>query len=127
VRDVREDVERLAGYYDRTDLSSEIEQAELDESVDQDPMVTTSLRLPKSVLDEVRKQAALAGLKPTQLMRQWMEQRAAESAGERRREVLVEAMRIFLEASQAEAAKTREAVHLELESLRDLLERRLAG
>ena len=127
MRDVREDVERLAGYYDRTDLSSEIEQAELDESVDQDPMVTTSLRLPKSVLDEVRKQAALAGLKPTQLMRQWMEQRAAESAGERRREVLVEAMRIFLEASQAEAAKTREAVHLELESLRDLLERRLAG
>ena len=126
VRNVREDVERLAEHYDETDLSGEIAQAELDESVDQDPMITTSLRLPKSVLDKVREHAARAGLKPSQLMRQWIEQEAAETAEDRRRAFLLETVRIFQEASHAERVRVREDVHAELEPIRELLER-LAG
>jgi uncharacterized protein (DUF4415 family) len=40
-----------------------------------DPMVTTSLRLPKSLLDWVRAQADQEHTRPTALMRQWIEQR----------------------------------------------------
>ncbi len=40
-----------------------------------DPMITTSLRLPKSLLDWVREQAAAEHTKPTALIRRWIEQR----------------------------------------------------
>jgi len=46
--------------------------------VDVDPMVTTSLRLPKSLLDRVREQAAAEHVKPTALVRRWVEQRHAD-------------------------------------------------
>jgi hypothetical protein len=39
-----------------------------------DPMITTSLRLPQSVLDRVRVLAARDGVKPTALIRRWTEQ-----------------------------------------------------
>lgn len=42
-----------------------------------DPMITTSLRLPKSVLDRVRLLAARDGVKPTALIRRWTEQACA--------------------------------------------------
>jgi len=38
-------------------------------------MVTTSLRMPKSLLDWVRGQAAKEHVRPTVLIRQWIEQR----------------------------------------------------
>ncbi len=38
-------------------------------------MITTSLRLPKSLLDWVREQAAAEHTKPTALIRRWIEQR----------------------------------------------------
>jgi hypothetical protein len=38
-------------------------------------MITTSLRLPKSLLDWVRDQAAADGSRPTALIRRWIEQR----------------------------------------------------
>ncbi|GLZ35970.1 hypothetical protein Lesp02_81570 [Lentzea sp. NBRC 105346] len=78
MRALREkDLTKLAEHYDTTDLSSELEHAELDETVDPDPMITTSLRLPKSVLDRVRARAADEGVKPTALMRRWVEQASA--------------------------------------------------
>ena len=42
-----------------------------------DPMITTSLRLPQSVLDRVRVLAARHGMKPTALIRRWTEQACA--------------------------------------------------
>ena len=42
-----------------------------------DPMITTSLRLPQSVLDRVRLLAARNGVKPTALIRRWTEQASA--------------------------------------------------
>lgn len=69
-------LERLAEYYDTHDTSKELEQAELvEEPMDPDPMVSLSLRLPKSLLDWVRAQARTEHTKPTQLIRRWIEER----------------------------------------------------
>ncbi|TDN65407.1 hypothetical protein C8E95_6894 [Pseudonocardia autotrophica] len=46
-----DELERLRQHYDHTDLSGSIDRARLDTDVDPNPMVTTSLRLPKDVLD----------------------------------------------------------------------------
>jgi hypothetical protein len=43
-------------------------------------MISLSLRLPKSVLDWVRTQACTEHIKPTQLIRRWIEER--RSTGE---------------------------------------------
>ncbi len=74
-------LQRLAEYYDTHDTSTELERAErVDEPVDPDPMVSLSLRLPKSLLDWVRTQARTDHTKPTQLIRRWIEER--RSSGE---------------------------------------------
>jgi hypothetical protein len=71
-------LQRLAEYYDTHDTSNELERAELvEEPVDPDPMVSLSLRLPKSLLDWVRAQALAEHTKPTQLIRRWIEERRA--------------------------------------------------
>jgi hypothetical protein len=71
-------LQRLAEYYDTHDTSPELEQAELvDEPVDPDPMVSLSVRLPKSLLDWVRGQARAEHTKPTQLIRRWIEEHRA--------------------------------------------------
>lgn len=69
-------LQRLAAYYDIHDTSDELERAErVDEPADPDPMVSLSLRLPKSLLDWVRTQARTEHTKPTQLIRRWIEER----------------------------------------------------
>lgn len=68
-------ITELAKYADTHDLSAELEQAHREDTTDPDPMITTSLRLPKSLLDWVRDQAAVDGSRPTALIRRWIEQR----------------------------------------------------
>jgi hypothetical protein len=70
-----ERVEALREHYDTTDQSLMVERAVLETDVVADPMVTTSLRLPKSLLDWVRVQAEQQDLKPTALIRRWVEER----------------------------------------------------
>ncbi|MFD7598729.1 hypothetical protein ACFV6D_37615 [Kitasatospora sp. NPDC059812] len=41
-------------------------------------MITTSLRLPEPVMDEVRRRARERGLKPTAIMREWIEAAVAD-------------------------------------------------
>lgn len=65
----------LREHFDTTDLSDDIEAATWDTTVEPDPMVVTSLRLPKSLLDWVREQAAAERVKPTALIRRWIEDR----------------------------------------------------
>ncbi|GAA1070776.1 hypothetical protein [Nocardiopsis composta] len=72
----REGLDRLAERFETEDQSAAIERAERDDSAPAEPMVVTSLRLPKPVMDAVRDQAAERGVKPTQLMREWVEERA---------------------------------------------------
>jgi hypothetical protein len=68
-------LERLAEYYDTHDTSTELERAEpVDEWANPDPMVSLSLRLPKSLLDWVCTQARTEHTKPTQLIRRWIEE-----------------------------------------------------
>jgi hypothetical protein len=74
-------LQRLAEYYDTHDTSDELKRAELiEEPADPDPMISLSLRLPKSLLDWVRTQARTEHTKPTQLIRRWIEER--RSTGE---------------------------------------------
>ena len=70
-----ERVAALREYYDTTDQSMMIDRAVLETDVATDPMVTTSLRLPKSLLDWVRDQAEEQDMKPTALIRRWVEER----------------------------------------------------
>jgi hypothetical protein len=97
---------QLRDHYDTTDLSAEIERAHWETEVESDPMVTTSLRLPKSVLDWVRQQAEAEHVKPTALIRRWIEQQREERAEDvsGRLERLVERLEVAVVA-EAEAPK----------------------
>jgi len=46
-------------------------------------MIITSLRLPKSLLDWVRDQAAAEVLRPSALLRRWIEERRDDTGGSR--------------------------------------------
>lgn len=72
----REKMLELREYYDTHDTSEEMEHGTLvTEPPDPDPYVSTSLRLPKSLLDWVRAQAEAEHVRPTALIRAWIEER----------------------------------------------------
>ena len=77
-------VDELREYYDNTDLGDVFATGHWEEDeVDPDPMIVTSLRLPKSLLDWVRARAEQERIKPTALIRHWIEDaRAAARAGD---------------------------------------------
>jgi hypothetical protein len=64
----------LRDEFDNNDQSDAIERGVIETDVGLDPMVTTSIRLPKSLLDWVRVQAAAENLKATALIRKWIEE-----------------------------------------------------
>ena len=68
-------LDEIAAHAATHDFSSEMEQGVWETDAVSDPMVTTSLRLPKSLLDWVREQAAAQHVRPSGLIRQWIEQR----------------------------------------------------
>lgn len=68
-------LDEIAAHAQVNDFSTEMEQGVWETESDADPMVTTSLRLPKSLLDWVREQSAAQHLRPSGLIRQWIEQR----------------------------------------------------
>ena len=64
----------LREIFDSSDLSDSNEQAEVDDgaaSADE-VMVSTSIRLPRSLMERVRTHAAEAGVPTTSLIRQWV-------------------------------------------------------
>lgn len=71
--------ERLAEHYDTTDTSEELAGAERDDAAPAEPMVTTSLRLPRSTMERLRHEARRQGVRPTQLIREWVETALAET------------------------------------------------
>ena len=73
-----QELARLRDHYDHADLTTDVERARWETDVDPDPMVTTSLRLPKSLLDWVRQQAEAEQVKPTALIRRWIERQRTE-------------------------------------------------
>jgi hypothetical protein len=73
-------LEELATYFDKHDFSAEMEEGKwVTPETETEPMITTSLRLPRSVMDAVRSEANGRGIKPTQLVREWVEERLARS------------------------------------------------
>lgn len=76
-------LDEITEYAQTHDFAAEMEQGTWEEQTDPDPMVTTSVRLPKSLLDWVREQAATQHVRPSVLIRQWLEQqRDTETVGE---------------------------------------------
>ena len=70
----------LRDYYDKTDVADEFTGAELDMRTTDEVMVSTSIRLPQSLVDTVRAQAAALGIPATTLMRQWVIEKATTPA-----------------------------------------------
>jgi uncharacterized protein YceH (UPF0502 family) len=69
-----DELERLARHYEDTDASDEIAAGR---TVTPEPMITTSLRLPRAVVDELRREAAGRGVRYTALLREIAEQHVA--------------------------------------------------
>jgi uncharacterized protein YdiU (UPF0061 family) len=104
----REQLEQLAEDYEAGDASAELERAEYDDSTTAEPMVTTSLRLPKPVMDAVRAAADVRGMKPTALMREWVEQHLLEQATTGEQIIPISAVLAFL-AETATRTTNRQA------------------
>ena len=74
----QERIERLAEYWDTHSAPAEgYEQVEQPAS---DPMIVFSLRLPKTVADQLRVAAQSRDLKATELAREWITQRLSHPA-----------------------------------------------
>ena len=72
------ELNEIAEHYDTHDISQEIADAELQrhEPVSaEDVMIVSSIRLPKTTMDKVRTIAAELGVRPTSLMRSWIEEK----------------------------------------------------
>ncbi|MGF1647878.1 MAG: hypothetical protein ACFCVF_13285 [Kineosporiaceae bacterium] len=69
-----EQLAALRAHYDTADLTADVESAEFDDRVldDDEVMVSTSIRLPRSLVQRLRRRAADAGVPTTTLMRQWI-------------------------------------------------------
>lgn len=67
-------LEELRNYYDSTDTADMIEKAQPDDRAirPDEVMVSTSIRLPRSLMNRVRERAADAGVPATALIRQWV-------------------------------------------------------
>lgn len=72
----------LRDYYDNHESTpEEMEQGHWETDVDPNPMVTSSLRLPKALLDVIRAVARARGMRATALMRQILEESLAPGDG----------------------------------------------
>jgi len=68
------DLERLREEFEHTDLSADIDAAEVDTRVVESPMVGITIRMKAEVLQEVREVASDEGIKTTALIRRWIEE-----------------------------------------------------
>lgn len=70
----KEQLEELRDYYDSTDTAEMVERAQPDDRTigPDEVMVSTSIRLPRSLMSRVRERAAQAGVPATTLIRQWV-------------------------------------------------------
>ena len=76
-------LDEIADHAQHHHFAAEMEQGSREAGTDAGPMVTTSVRLPKSLLDWARHRAAAQHVRPSVLIRQWAGQHrdAAEEEG----------------------------------------------
>lgn len=96
-------IDQLRGFLDDNDTSAEMEHGHWETDSADDPMVTTSLRLPKSLLDWVRDQAAAEHVKPTAWIRSLIENNRAGGSGLEERVSVLET----LLATLVDSARTK--------------------
>lgn len=75
-------LDELREYYDSTSLPESVERAVRDDRVADEVMVSTSIRLPRSLMQQVRQRAHAAGVPATTLIRRWVIDRLAASDDE---------------------------------------------
>ena len=68
----KEELDELREYYDNTSLPESVERSIRDDRITDEVMVSTSIRLPRSLMQQVRQHAEAAGIPATTLMRQWV-------------------------------------------------------
>jgi len=71
-------IDELRDYYDNTDVAEHFTDATPDTRT-ADVLVSTSIRLPQALVNQVREQAATLGIPATALMRQWVTEKAVTS------------------------------------------------
>jgi predicted DNA-binding protein len=75
----REDLERLAEYYDTHDTSEMMAGGRVINEPAPEPMDVISVRLPGAVMDKARELAEERGVKVRELLREWIEAGVLES------------------------------------------------
>lgn len=74
-------IDELRDYYDKTDVTEHFQDATLDTETTNEILVSSSIRLPRSLVNQIREQAAALGVPATTLMRQWIIERATAATG----------------------------------------------
>jgi predicted DNA binding CopG/RHH family protein len=69
-------IDQLRDYYDNTDVAEHFTGATFQTDKASKILVSTSIRLPQSLMNKVRAQAAELGIPTTALIRQWVTERA---------------------------------------------------
>lgn len=72
-------IDELREHYDTTDVAAHFQDAALETQAAAEVLVSTSIRLPQSLVNQVREQAAALGIPATALMRQWVIERATHA------------------------------------------------
>ncbi len=70
-------IDELRHHYDTTDVAEHFTDAQRDTRTTDDILVSTSIRLPQTLVNQVREQAAALGVPATTLMRQWVTEKAS--------------------------------------------------
>jgi predicted DNA binding CopG/RHH family protein len=73
-------IDQLRDYYDTTDVAEHFKDATLQTNTASEILVSTSIRLPQPLMNQVRAQAAELGVPATTLIRQWVTERATTPA-----------------------------------------------
>lgn len=92
-----EELAEVAEHVESHDMVEVVDTAVWDTDVSTEPMVVTSIRLPRPLMQRVRAQAEAAGVPATALIRGWVEDRlVAQETGDVSRDRLVAALRAVL-------------------------------
>ncbi len=73
----QDEIDQLRDHYDTTDVAEHFTGATLRTDKASEVLVSTSIRLPQSLMNQVRAQAAELGIPATTLIRQWITGRAS--------------------------------------------------
>jgi predicted DNA binding CopG/RHH family protein len=75
----KKELDEFREHYDNTSLPESVDRSTPDDQTVDEVMVSTSIRLPRSLMQQVRQQAEAAGMPATTLIRQWVIDRIGAS------------------------------------------------